>query len=325
MESISTIITFCSSFCFGFFFSFLIFFSMYSGVPLPRVDFFYNKIKNICLKSTYNLLYIYSVCQIKCNYIYNYFSPYVKYFQTAFELLLKKDNKNDTSEAEPSSKINMRIEVYDNSTLKPLFERNLTKMSKDNLTCLDTLSDYTMIVTDLSEDNINNTKKIKKIMIICDTYLEKYDFNFELSDITFVALYLNYNNERYNINLKMNDFNFYVVGNIINKTFLQYYMKNILHNDIFINTDTESLKSSYKLELMDHEVNIMSLTESQYIIIEKNGYNVEDANCYLEDKISNKVEDIIIDKEPYKIALSVVNTEPYDLLDDDLGDIGIEE
>jgi hypothetical protein len=191
--------------------------------------------------------------------------------------------------SELSTKINTKIEIYDNTTLKQLMEKSSTKefekMNQDDLRSLNPFSNYTMIVTDLLDDN--NTKKIRNKKIICDSCSEKHEFNFEekcyfifeLSEITFVALYLNYNNERYNINLKINDFNFYIVGNIINKTFLQYYMKNILHNDICINTDTEELKSSYKLELMDHEVNLLSLTDSQYIIIKKNGYIIGDTNC----------------------------------------------
>jgi hypothetical protein len=332
MVSISTIIIFCSSFVIGFCCSFLIMFNTNSGV-----DLLFNKIKTNCLRVTYKLFYVYSVFQIKCNKINNYLSPYFASFQNRLQMLFKKDNINDETNAEPFSKINIRIEVYDNSTLKPLFESNLTKMNEENFTCLETFSDYTMIITDLSEDNnhaltnnntnnTNNTKKIKNIKIIRDTYLENLDLNFELSNITFVALYLNYNNERYNINLKINDFNFYVVGNIINKTFLQYYIKNILHNNICIKTDTEDLRLSYKLELMDHEVNLLSLTETQYIIIEKNGYNVGDTNYYLEDKkvVHNITEDTIINNEIDKVVDKLVDTvldksvETYDLMDDNL-------
>ena len=318
MGPISTIITFCSSFCLGFCFSFLILFTTNMHVNSPIIEQIFNKVKTTCLKVTYKLLYGYSICQIKCIQIYNYLSPYIRSFQNKLQMFLNKDinsGKNDSKNDNKmyATKINTKIEIYDNSTLKQLFEKELKQMSETDFTWMDQLCNYTMIVTDLSEDNDANQKKIKAKKIICDTDLDKIDFNFELSDITFVALYLNYNNERYNINLKINDYNFYVVGNVINKTFLQYYMKNILHNDISINSDTEELSSSYKLELMDHEVNLMSLTETQYIIIEKNGYNVGDTNCHLSDNVSDTVEKI----ELYN--------ESYDLLDDKIGENVVEK
>jgi hypothetical protein len=45
--------------------------------------------------------------------------------------------------------------------------------------------------------------------------------------------------------------------------------------------------SSYQLELMDHEVNMISLNENQSIIIEKNGYRI------INDTQSEEIKEIV--------------------------------
>lgn len=318
MATIATIITFCLTFTSGFCLSFLVTFSMFSNGNSSRIDIFYNKIKTVILKVVYKLLYIYSVCQINSNKFYNFISPYIRSLQNIPQLFLEQSSH--TSDNTISNEINTIIDVYDNTTLKQIFEKRLTKkfteMNFNNLKCLDSFSNYTMIVTDSSRDKQNNINKKK---IICDDYLEKYEFNFDLSEITFVALYLNYNNERYNINLKINDFNFYIVGNIINKTFLQYYLKNILQNDICIDTDSEELRLSYKLELMDHEVNMLSLTATQYIIIEKNGYSVGEKITNLENPLDKTVESNLKNIERDNLVSTVESAE--NVLHNEIDDI----
>jgi hypothetical protein len=170
--------------------------------------------------------------------------------------------------------MNTRIEVYNDTGLQVLqkdVSKRFEELSISELEYVDDFSYYTLIITDLFQMNDLNKKNIQNKKIINN--LDKCDFKFEISDITFIALYLNYNDVRYNINLKTDEFNFYVVGNIINKSFIQYYIKNILDNNILIKTDNKPFL--YKLELMDHEVKILELNENQYIIIDKNGYRVD--------------------------------------------------
>jgi len=83
--------------------------------------------------------------------------------------------------------------------------------------------------------------------------------------------------------LKTNTYNFYLIGNIINKLFLQYYINVILNNINFVIDD----EKSYSLELMDHEVNIIYLDINQSIIIEKNGYHINNEKKMVEEKTDN--------------------------------------
>ena len=76
---------------------------------------------------------------------------------------------------------------------------------------------------------------------------------------------------RYNINLKTNDFNYYVVGNIIDKSFVQYYINTVLNLSF---SYLETKMATYQLELMDNDVIMTSLTGEQSIIIEKQGYRI---------------------------------------------------
>ena len=159
---------------------------------------------------------------------------------------------------------NTKIYLLDN-TNSLVFQKNyvqgLENIMISDLECVNNISNYIIIITD-TDTNMKNKKIIHEI--------DNCEFNFKLSNITFIALYLNYNDDRYNINLKTDEFNFYLVGNIINKSFIQYYLTNILHNDVIINVEDNT--GSYTLELMDHEVNVLLLNDNQYIIIEENGY-----------------------------------------------------
>jgi hypothetical protein len=130
-----------------------------------------------------------------------------------------------------------------------------------------------MVLSSRSPNNIlimselSNQKYIHKKIINKTTW----NFDFDISKITFIALYLNYNDARYNINLKTEAFNYYLVGNIIDKQFVQYYINNILK--LPFNYEKEDMLS-YQLELMDHEVNMISLNDCQSIIIEKDSYQI---------------------------------------------------
>ena len=243
-------VCFCLSFCFI--------------IKIPFLNSFKDvckqNAKTFCLKTTYNLFYVYSVCEINCTKVYNYILPCIKSIQN--EVVLKPES------------MNTRIEVYDHIGLQVL-QKDVSKRFEDMIICeleyVDDFSYYTMIVTDLFQMNdLNKNIQNKKII----NNLDKCEFKFEISDITFIALYLNYNDVRYNINLKTDKLNFYVVGNVINKSFIQYYIKNILHDNILINTDETPFL--YKLELMDDKVNMLEMNENQYIIIEKNGYRIDE-------------------------------------------------
>ena len=244
--------------------------SCYELLKFNNEDIF-NKIrqnvKSLGIKIIYNLIYIFSFLQIKYNQLYNYVLPFFK--ET------KKDCIN----------IKTRAEVFDiKMHLSPIFEKEycepfekIPDFFKEMNNVLKSKNQHLIIVSDLS--NLSN-KCISKKILDTELELDNCDRKFDVSEIAFIALYLNYNNKRYHINLKTEDFNYYLVGNIINPNFLQYYVKYVLNDPVFSITNTDT--SSYKLELMDHNVDMIDLNAEQFIVIEKNGYRI--------DHIKNKNE-----------------------------------
>ena len=170
-----------------------------------HLKFYFNLIKNILqnigIKVAYNIIYFYGVCQIKSNQLYNYIFSFIP---DSLKLSIKDEVKT-------------QVEVFDITTNKIVFEKEYDE-TFNKIKKID--NPVVILISDSS--NLN-----KKIL---------YDFEpeicrqFETSDVTFIALYLNYNNVRYHINLKTDKYNYYLIGNEINKLFLQYYINVILNN-----------------------------------------------------------------------------------------------
>lgn len=219
-----------------------------------------NFVKTVGIKIIYNTIYVYSACQIKCTQAYNYLLPYFK--------------NNEIMDQ-------IKIEQFDFDTNKVtnILEKDLQHIVKNNL--------YIASANDNSNINKNNSSVKNKLIIdkniIC--------LAFDISNITFIALYLNCNGIRYNINLKTDEFNYYLVGNKIDRRFVQYYINAVLDLK-FSYTDPEI--TTYELELIDHEVNIIYLSYNQSIMIDKDGYHIiENID---ETIVENKV-DVDVDVE----------------------------
>jgi hypothetical protein len=212
-----------------------------------KPEFIPNKVKGIGIKLIYNTIYFYSACQIKCNQAYNYLLPYFKNAEVIDQITIEQFNI-DTGEL-----LTITKNILD---IADKFENKLFIISK-------------IISNNLSGDSStsNNISITNKLIIdknnIC--------LSFDTSNITFIALYLNYNGVRFNINLKTDEFNYYLVGNKIDKHFIQYYINTVLCLKF---SYVESEITTYVLELMDHQVNMVHLSYEQSIIIEKDGYRI---------------------------------------------------
>ena len=227
-----------------------------------------NILQNFSIKIAYNIIYLYGVCEIKCNQIYNYILPYFKKYNI---FLFMSDNSNSVL----INNQKIEVEVFDIVSNISVFKNDLDKFDLDNFDL-----DKNSVVVLITEPSHINKKIIYEI--------QNLNKNFELSEISFIAVYLNYDNNRYHINLKTNKYNYYLVGNIINKLFLQYYINTVLNNINFIIDD----KKSYSLELMDHEVNIIYLGINDSIIIEKNSYHINKENLKEVENVENVENDI---------------------------------
>jgi hypothetical protein len=108
--------------------------------------------------------------------------------------------------------------------------------------------------------------------------------NYEISNIKFIAINLTHNNKTYQIQLKTPEYNYYIVDNIIGKTFFNYYLVNILK---VVNSSLDS-NFKYNLEIMDHNVNMFTLNENQSIIFKKDSYDILQSNTTREIVIEKR-------------------------------------
>jgi hypothetical protein len=83
---------------------------------------------------------------------------------------------------------------------------------------------------------------------------------------------LSYNSQIYPIELQNDTYNHYIINNKLNSEFYQYYLKNIL------NISIENDKFDYKVQLIDHNVNILELSPQQELLIKENDYEIININ-----------------------------------------------
>ncbi len=212
----------------------------------------------------YNIIYIYSFCQVTLNKIIRYTIPYIR---------------------DAANFIRSKIDNY-------------YLCSNDNTTT--TTNNNNTLVFQCPELSI--VKSEHNAMLILDKSPSNLDLDSiqcELSDLRFVGLYLKYKNgdtETDNIiHLFSSYMNFYVVGNVLNTNFFKYYLENVLKITIDINKPF-----TYNLELIDHNLKEVNLDESQSIIIRKNDYQVMETNKMNMD-VKDVVEEILEELEKINI------------------------
>jgi len=105
----------------------------------------------------------------------------------------------------------------------------------------------------------------------------------EVSDIKFFLVELKVGEgNSHKIELKTNEFNFYVIGNSFNKQFFIYYLKEILKISEEIKDDDK-----FNLKILDHDVNTIELDfidQNENIILEKTGYKLSNLNISHDNK-----------------------------------------
>jgi hypothetical protein len=214
----------------------------------------------------YNIIYIYSFCQVTLNKIIRYTIPYIR--DAANFIRSKIDNYYLCFNGNGNGNTN---NTNNNTLVFQCPELSIVKSEHNAMLILDKPS------SNLQLDSIQ----------------------YELSDLRFVGLYLKYKNgdtETDNIiHLFSSYMNFYVVGNVLNTNFFKYYLQNILK----INIDTNK-PFTYNLELIDHNLKEVNLDESQSIIIRKNDYQVMETNK-MNREVKNVVEEILEELEKINI------------------------
>jgi hypothetical protein len=203
----------------------------------------------------YYIVYAYSFCQIAATKTIHYCIPYI---QIAVKKIYSITNNKSISTSINDSN---NASNNDSTTSRPL-NKSLT-------------TDYDLVLIKSPANDV----------IILDSVPDTLDLKYEVSDIRFFALYLKVHvSETHIIELCKKDANYYVVGNKLDCEFFKYYLHNVLNVQIDNNVPFE-----YKLELMDQNIKMVYVNETQSIVIEKDGYKIVKSSNAVEaatDKIS---------------------------------------
>ena len=128
---------------------------------------------------------------------------------------------------------------------------------------------------------LDNTKSYINKKLIHDSN-EHLSFS-EVSDIKFFLVELKIGeNSSHKIDLKTDEFNFYMIGNNFNKHFFLYYLKQILKISQEIKDDEK-----FTLKIIDNNVNTVELyftDKNESILLEKNGYKLLNLNGFDDNK-----------------------------------------
>lgn len=206
----------------------------------------------------YNYQYDYKLFIMKSSYIFiNLFSK----FQIYFFKINKQLNK--IIEQYPLL-LNFKNNIL--SKFKTIV--NDVELIKDGIPYKEIINDYDFVI--YSDNENGNSEVINKILVnnksnICNKY--------ELSNIKFMLLQLNVGDKlSFVIDLKNNNYNFYIVGNSFNLKFFEYYVKSIM-KDNFIFKDDDKIT----LNILDQNVNNIDIElkpKNQSILLEKTNYQI---------------------------------------------------
>jgi hypothetical protein len=226
----------------------------------------------------YYIVYAYSFCQIAATKTIQYCIPYIQIVvKKIFSITNSIINKKSIS-----------INVSNNDSINASIIKPLNKSLS---------TDYDLVLIKSPTNDV----------IILDNVPDTLDdLKYEVSDIRFFALYLKLHvSETHIIELCKKDANYYVVGNKLDCEFFKYYLHNVLNVQI-----DNTVPFEYKLELMDQNIKMVYVNETQSIVIEKDGYTIISSTvASLEtDKSSNAVEEAV-DKSKEKAVETVASLE----------------
>ena len=167
---------------------------------------------------------------------------------------------------------------------KNTFNYNLDLTDQEKIVnhIIDIVKEDFIIYSDYDSKNVCTNKKI----IVKDSTTSNCsdnDFIYEVSDIKFFLVELKFGEKNsHKIELKTDEFNFYVVGNSFNKQFFIYYLKQILKISEEIKDDDK-----FNLKILDHNVNTVELDftdQNESILLEKTGYKLLNLNISDDNK-----------------------------------------
>lgn len=189
--------------------------------------------------------------------IINVFSKLQIYFIKFCKLINKLIDENDVL-----FNIKNRIQT----SLKNKIQN--VELIKDGVSYTEVINNFDFVI--YSDNNDGNSDITNKVIIQNDINIPK---NYKISNVKFIMVELIIGDRlSYILDFKNKHFNFYIVGNIFNLKFIEYYIKNIIKNEFTINNDERII-----LNILDENVNNIMVEiypKTQSIILETNTYKI---------------------------------------------------
>lgn len=217
----------------------------------------------------YNCIYLFSKCQIYCNFLSKNIKkkidekPRLKfYLNSIYKYFQHYASKNEN--------VNKEIEEIKMQDIYNIFN----EINSKNIYSLVNEESF-FIYSDIR--NIDNKNKIINKMIT-PTY--PLDLQYEVSSVKFILIELIINKTPYKMSLKddsYNDsYNYYIVDNILDHKFFIYYINHHLL-DVFTWNNKDMLINSLKLKIVDQNAVIINVDlNKQSLQIKKDTYSIID-------------------------------------------------
>jgi hypothetical protein len=231
-----------------------------------------NTYENVCINVSLQLIYTYSAFQMTFRNIHNYFIDFVlcnPLIGNMVDFICKKSNciekinkngeiieKNiiyeninpDYNDANNDTNNELFYIFTDNEKSIPSIPNKIIKQSSH-------------FKTDLPSRTQNYETIITKIMQIFLFYEE--------SSVKFILFEIDIDSRKHLIYFKTDKYNYYIVGNIFDKKFLKYYLKN--HLDVL---DVDKYEY-FNVKMLDQNVVVkeFQISDDKFITINKNDYS----------------------------------------------------
>lgn len=212
----------------------------------------------------------FTFAQIKWrNFIANYYSPFLNQLNKKLSIFFGEQTEDNASKKKTS-----RIPTLN--------------VIKDGMSYLNLPIDYIkyadLFVTSFQDKEKSTCQNIvaipnpeKKVCDIFNTYLT----NKKTCNFKFLSLEISINELKFPIHLyKPDEYNYFIEGNVIDKNFLNYFIKehNLLDDYVRVFEDDYHFlwikEGDYDLEIIDHECNVVNIGGNQKITLLEETYNI---------------------------------------------------
>ena len=233
------------------------------GYKFPLLNIIIERLQNKTVKWSYNIFYVvinnYSKCQIMYNKLIKQWTPKEEKEEIhAFSIDFCKNGEIVES-------------VVINNKLSDVVTENIKH----------DISEYDFIVVTDDLHRVQNIASSK----ICLKNKEQITNQLDKSNIKFLSFDLHHNDKVYDVKLHNDKESFYTVKNKINKDFLKFQLKQM-------GVDV-SEEFNYKVNIIDHDVNVVEVDDTHEIVIEKDGYQIQKINSSIGNESSGEDDDFV--------------------------------